>query len=74
MFAAAFIGLTVFSLSLMARFGASVPQPLLVYGWRLFGLALLSVGGVMLFGASAAAEALGSMTMLTFGAHFVSVG
>ncbi len=72
MFAAAFIGLTIFSLTLLAKLGAAVPEPLLVYGWRLFGFVLLGVGGTSLVSAPAATAALGAMTMLTAGASLVS--
>jgi hypothetical protein len=71
MFAAAFIGLTVVSFTILARLGAPVPDALLIAGWKIFGFCLLSMGWAGLACATAAPPALGALTMMTAGFKFV---
>ena len=75
MFAAAFIGLTIGSLTIMAKLGAAVPEPALIFGWRLFGFSLLSAAGLVLPTCSpeATSTALGALGMFTAGLRLISV-
>ena len=76
MFAAAFIGLTIVSFTILAMLGAPIPEPALVFGWRLFGVSLLSMASLTLPSCScdATSTLLGAMGMFTAGLKLISVG
>ena len=71
MFAIAFLGITIVSLSWMQAVGFEVPSSLLRAGWKLFGIALLAMGGLGLLAPATSQIALGYMGMLTAGVRVV---